>query len=89
MLKIIIPPKKLIFKWLRVDNSEVGRFNNSDDEKITRKLRKLKNEKLFKSQKLAKSRKKLSKSGNLFKFSAKKTKPSISTFHTRKAFNYL
>ena len=54
MLKIIILLEKLIFKQLRVDNSEIDKFNNSNDEKISKKLRKLKNKKLFKSHKLAK-----------------------------------
>ena len=43
ILKTTILSKKLITKWLKVNNNEVNRFGVDDSEEITRKLRKLKN----------------------------------------------
>ena len=79
----------MTFKWLKANNSENDRFDNNDSKKIARKLGKLKSEKLFKFQKLAKSRKRLSKNRNLSHFSTKKTRPSFLTFGIKKTFNYL
>ena len=53
ILKTIVPPKKLIFKWLEIDTNKVNRFEIGSGEKIARKLRKLKSQNLLKSQKLA------------------------------------
>ena len=54
-----------------------------------KKSEKFKNKKTFKSQNLAKSRKKMSKSGNLPNFGTIKTKPNFLTPNARTAFNYL
>ena len=58
-------------------------------EKKLFKFRKIKYEKLSKSQKLAKSKNKLSKSENSPHFSAKEAKPSFLIFGAKRAFNYL
>ena len=53
------------------------------------KSRNLKGEKLFKSQNLAKLRKKLSNNGNLPNFNIIKIELNFLIFDTRIAFNYL
>lgn len=60
-----------------------------DDNKPIIEFVKSKTRKLFKYQKLAKLRKKLSKNGNSFKFHTKKAGLSFLTLNTRIAFNYL
>ena len=68
--------------------NEVGSIKSSDES--IEKYRKLsKTGKLFKSQKLAKLRKKLSKNENLLNFNAKKNGPSFLTPDARMTFNYL
>ena len=63
ILKTILQPKKSIFKQLKVDNNKLNRFGISGScIKISKKSRKLKNQKLSKlrkskSEKLAKSKK--------------------------------
>ena len=95
MLKTIVPLEKLTFEWLKVGDDEINRFCVSDSVKYTKKSgklfksRKSKSEKMSKSQNLAKSGKKLSKSENLTNFNATKTKPKFLIFNTRIAFNYL
>ena len=61
----------------------------SSDELIEKCGKSLKTRKLSKSQKLAKSKKKLSKSGNLPNFVAKKNKSSFLILDTRTTFNCL
>ena len=56
--------------------------------KLTKKLRKLKNQKLFKFQKVFKF-KKLLKNRNLSKIKIKKIGPSFLTFNIKITFNYL
>ena len=57
--------------------------------KIVKKSRKLKGQKLSKSQKPAKSGKNLSKSGNSPNFDVKDSGPSFLIFEARAAFNHL
>ena len=61
MLKITILLKKSIFEGIKVGNSEIDRFGNSSDKKLTKKSEKSKSEKLAKL-------KKPSKYGNSSKF---------------------
>ena len=74
-----------------VGNVEI-RFS-SDSVKHAKKLRKLKDQKLAKSQKLSKLRKskseKLSKSKNLSNFDATKARVSFLTLNARTVFNRL
>lgn len=62
MLKISVILEKLIFRQLKVSDSEVDKFDISSSEKSAKKPRKSKN---------------LSKSGNLSKIDIKKTEPSF------------
>ena len=57
--------------------------------KYINKSKKLKSKKLFKSQNLVKSEKKLSKIENLPNFNIKKVESSFLTFDAKIAFNYL
>lgn len=91
MIKIIKWPYLLAFRWNN-GNGVVVWFNNNGKKLAKKpgklsKLEKLKSEKLFKLRKLAKSKKKLSISANLFKFDAKKTKPSFLTLDAKTIFN--
>ena len=77
-------------------NGEVDRFgiSRNDVEYIKKsgklsKLGKSKSEKTFKSQNLAKSGKKLSKSGNLTNFNTTEAGPKFLTPNTKIAFNHL
>ena len=88
MLKKTVSPKKLTFKCLKVGDNKIDRFNIGGSKKIAKKLRKSIREKLPKFWKLAKS-KKLSKSGNLPKFYAKKSRSSFLTPIARIIFNCL
>ena len=96
MLKTTIPPKKLIPKRLRVDDSEVNRFSVSKNgikhvrksEKLS-KSEKSKCKKMFKSRNLAKSRKKLSKSENSTNFNSIRDGPKFLTPDASIAFNCL
>ena len=89
MLKTTIPPKRLIFKWLKVSNGEVNRFVVDSGEEIARKSRNLKNKKLSKFRKLAKSRKKLLKSGNSPNFGTTEAGPKFLTPNAKTIFNHL
>ena len=83
------------------NDNKINRFSDSgNDIKYTKKLKKpknqklcklgkLKSEKLFKFQNLAKLKKKLLKSGNLLNFNTKKTDPSFLTFDNKIIFNNL
>ena len=84
MLKTIVSSERLILKQLGVNDGKINRFGINGSKKITRK-----SEKLFKSQKSAKSRKKLSKSGNLSNFTITKAGLKFLTSNTNTAFNYL
>ena len=77
-------PKRLTLERLGVGDSEVNRFGVNGDMKHTKK-----SEKMSKSQNLAKSRKKSSKSGNSTNFNAIETGPKFLTSDARTAFNYL
>ena len=71
-------------------DNEIDRFGvGGNDMKYAKKSGKSKSEKTSKSQNLAKSGKKLSKSGNLTNFDATKVGPKFLTPNTRIAFNYL
>ena len=74
-----------------VDGFDVG-GNSVEHAKKSGKLsksRKSKSKKTFKSQNLAKLRKKLSKSGNLTNFNAMENRPKFLTPNARTAFNCL
>ena len=81
---------KLAFKRNN-GNSKVG--FDGDNIKYAKKSKKLKNQKLTKSQNLSKSRKlkseKLSKSENSPNFNATKVEPSFLTLNAKTAFNLL
>ena len=62
----------LTFEWLKIGDGNDDRFSDGNGEKIAKKSRKSKGKKLFKSRKLAKSGKKLSKSENSPNFCFKK-----------------
>ena len=79
MLKITILMVKLTFKRLKVNDNEANRFCLGGVKKIAKKSRKSKSEKLFKSWKLAKLGKNLSKSRNLLNFDAQKNRLSFLT----------
>ena len=100
MLKTIILLKRLIFKWLEIGDSKIDKFSIGDDEKIVRKSKNLKSQNLFKSgnlkgkklsksQKSAKSEKKLAKNGNLSNFGATKTRSKFLILNTKTIFNCL
>ena len=89
ILKTIILLKKLTSEWLKVGDNKVNKFGIDSDEEIARKLKNLKGEKLFKSQKLAKLRKKLSKSENLSNFGIIKAGSKFITLNIKTAFNHL
>ena len=76
--------EKKNFKRLEVSDGEFGRFDVGSSEEIAKKS---KNKKLFKSQKSAKSRKKLSQSRNLPNFNVKEDGPSFLTPETRTLFD--
>ena len=79
-----VPPKKLTLERLGVDDGEVDGFDTSDDVKHAKK-----SEKTFKFQNLAKSRKKLLKSGNLTNFDATEARSKFLTPNAIIAFNRL
>lgn len=81
MLKTIVLLEKSISKQLGVDDNKVNKFNIN--KKIIKKSGNLK------AQKLAKPKKKQSKSRNLPKFDAKRAGLSCVTFDAEMAFNYL
>ena len=87
MLKMVVSSEKLNSRQLRVGNSEVNRFCIGGDEKIAKKLEKLKDQNLSIPQKLAKSGKNLSKYENLSKFDIKNICLTFLTFKTKKYFN--
>ena len=100
ILKTTIPLEKSNLKRLEISNDEINKFGASDDEKIVRKLKKLKSQnlsksknlkskKLFKSRKSAKSKKKLLKSENSSNFSAMEVKPKFLIPNTRTFFIHL
>ena len=89
MLKITISPEKLTFKWLKVGDSELNRFDVGGGKEIAKKLENSKSKKLCKSQKLAKSEKKLSKSGNSPNFNAIKAGLKFLILDARTSFNCL
>ena len=84
MLKTTIPPERLTPKRLRVGDNKVNRFGVGGNKEIARKL-----EKLFKSQKSAKLRKKLLKNRNSPNFGASKAKLKFLTSDASIAFNRL
>ena len=84
-----VSPKKLIFEQLKIGDSKVSKFDINDSKEIVKKSRKLQSKKLFKSQKLAKSEKKLSKSGNFLNFDTKKNRSSFLTSKAKMTFNHL
>ena len=69
-------------------NDVVIRFGN-DSKKLAKKLKKSKNQIFFKSKKLAKSRKKLSKSRTSSKFDAIESGISFLTSRAKKTFDCL
>ena len=89
ILKTTVPPKRLISKWLGVDDNEVDKFSVEGSKEIAKKLRNLKSEKLSKFQKLTKLKKILSKSGNSSNFNATKARPKFWTLDAKIAFNCL
>ena len=96
MLKTAILPEKLTPERLGVDDSKVNRFgvggNGVEYAKKSGKLSKSgksKSEKTFKSRNLAKSEKKLSKSGNSTNFNATGVGPKFLISDARIAFNCL
>ena len=96
MLKTIVSPKRSTSKWLEVDDGKVNEFGVSENgikhAKKSGKLSKLgksKREKTSKSQNLAKSRKKLSKSGNSTYFDATEDESKFLTPDAKIAFNRL
>ena len=96
MLKTTVPPERSTLKRLGVDDGKVHRFDVSGNGmEHAKKLGKLsksgksKSEKTSKSRNLAKSGKKLSKSGNPTNFDATEDKPRFLTLDARTAFNRL
>ena len=87
MLKIAAPPERLISNRLEVSDSKSG--NSIGGMKITKKSKKLKDQKLSKSWKSTKSGKNLSKSENLLNFDTKNNGSSFLTTKARAAFNRL
>ena len=87
MLKTIMSSQVFVTnKVLIID--EVGGIEG-DDESIKKCGKSSKTRKLFKFQKSTKLKKKLSKSGNLPNFNAKKNEPSFLISNAKMAFNYL
>ena len=93
---MIVLLKKSTFEWLRVGNSEVKEFGVSrNGVEHAKKLEKLfksgksKSKKTFKSQNLAKSGKKLSKSRNSTNFNAIEDGPKFLTIDAKITFNRL
>ena len=84
ILKTTIQPKKLIPKSLGVSDYKINRFDIGDRVEYAKK-----SEKTSKSQNLAKSRKILSKSGNLTNFDATEIETKYLTPDARTTFNYL
>ena len=76
--------EKSTSKRLEISNDEIDRFDVSNSREIIKKLRKL-----FKSQKLAKSGKKLLKSENLPNFGITEARRKFLTLDTKITFNYL
>ena len=92
ILKTIISSQILIANNVLTADKVGGIENNNKLIKKSGKSSKSgksKSEKLFIFQKLAKSGKKLSKSGNLLKFDATEAGSSFLTSKARAAFNYL
>ena len=96
MLKATILPERLTPEWLKVGDGEVDRFgvggNGVEHAKKSQKLsksRKSKSEKTSKSRNLAKSGKKLSKSGNSTNFNATEDGSKFLTPNARTTFNRL
>ena len=87
MLKTAVSLKMSTSNKLDVGEGEGG--DSVGGMEIAKKSEKLKGQKLFKSQKPAKSGKNLSKSGNLLNFNAKNSEPSFLTPKTRVAFKRL
>ena len=85
MLKTTAPSERSISEKLGVDDGKDDGYGIGGDGVEHAK----KSRKLSKSQKLTKLRKKLSKSGNLPNFNAKKAGPSFLTSDAREAFNRL
>ena len=79
---------QLIEKFVKPKTRKLFKLKKSKSEKLS-KLRKSKSKKSFKSQNLAKRKKKLSKSGNLPNFDAKEIELSFLTFNTKITFNHL
>ena len=87
MLKITVSSQVFIADEILAAN-KVGGIKSRDE--LIEKYGKLsKTRKLFKFQKLSKSEKKLSKSGNLLNFNAKKNGPSFLTPNAKTTFNFL
>ena len=84
MLKTIISLEKSTPNQLKISNGEVNRFGVGDSVKHAKK-----SEKTFKSRNLAKSGKKLSKSGNSTNFDAMEARPKFLTPNAKITFNYL
>ena len=84
MLKTTILPEKSTPKQLGIDDGEVNRFSINCGVEYVKK-----SEKMSKSQNLAKSRKKLSKSRNSTNFNATEAGPKFLNPNTRTAFNHL
>ena len=91
----------MTFEQLNISDGEIDKFDvGSGGKEIAKKsgklksqnlskLKNLKGEKLSKSQKSAKLRKKVSKSGNSLNFGAIKARPKFLTSDTRITFNCL
>ena len=74
-----------IMAMVKADKSGIS----SDNIKHTKKLGKLKVQKLSKYQKLSKSKKKQNNIQNLPKFGTKKARPNFLTFEAKEIFNCL
>ena len=86
LLHVIVTNKMFIINKIFIIN-EIG--NIKDNNKLMKKFIKPKTRKLFKSQNLAKSRKKLSKNRNLPNFNAIKTRLSFLSFNIKTVFKCL
>ena len=84
MLKTTVSPEKSTPKRLGVGDGEVNRFGVDSGMKYAKK-----SEKMSKSQNLAKSGKKLSRSGNSTNFDVIEAGPKFLTPDARTAFNRL
>ena len=87
MLKTAAPQERWAFK--EVDDGECGDGVDGGGVEIAKKSGKLKGQKTSKSQKLSKSGKNLSKSGNSPNFGATESGSSFLTPEARSAFNRL